>query len=214
MAKLTVRGVEATTKPGRYGDGGTLFLHVAPGGSKSWVQRVTIDGQRRDIGLGGFPVVSLAKARRRAFDNRVAISDGLNPVAEKRAKKRKATIPTFREAAAQTFEANKHRWRNDKHVKNWMQSLERYAFTVVGDMPVDRIGRGRCPAHSHADMDKPARDCPPTSATYPRCPALVRGSRVHRAQRGGRRDRRRVAGHAETQGAFSRSALSGSSRGA
>ena len=141
MGKLTVRGVEATTKPGRYGDGGTLFLHVAPGGSKSWVQRVTIDGQRRDIGLGGFPVVSLAKARRRAFDNRVAISDRLNPVAEKRAKKRKATIPTFREAAAQTFEANKHRWRNDKHVKNWMQSLERYAFTVVGDMPVDRIGR-------------------------------------------------------------------------
>ena len=141
MGKLTVRGVEAKTKPGRYGDGGTLFLHVAPGGSKSWVQRVTIDGQRRDIGLGGFPVVSLAKARRRAFDNRVAISDGLNPVGEKRAKKPKATIPTFREAAAQTFEANKHRGRNDKHVKNWMQSLERYAFTVVGDMPVDRIGR-------------------------------------------------------------------------
>ena len=56
MAKLTVKGVQALTKPGRYGDGGTLFLNVAPGGSKSWIQRVTIDGKRRDIGIGGFPV--------------------------------------------------------------------------------------------------------------------------------------------------------------
>ena len=76
MGKLTVKGIQTLTEPGRYGDGGTLFLCVAPGGSKSWVQRVTIDGKRRDIGLGGFPVVSLAIARKRAFDNRVAIAEG------------------------------------------------------------------------------------------------------------------------------------------
>ena len=82
--KLTAAKVRSLTKPGRYGDGGTLHLVVAPGGSKSWVQRIAIDGRRRDIGLGGWPVVGLAKARQRAFANRVAVSDGRNPLAEKR----------------------------------------------------------------------------------------------------------------------------------
>ena len=138
MGKLTVKGIQTLTKPGRYGDGGTLFLSIAPGGSKSWVQRVTIDGKRRDIGLGGFPVVSLATARKRAFDNRVAIAEGRNPLGERR----KTAIPSFREASKQTFEANRPLWRNEKHAKNWLRSLEKYACPVIGDMAVNRIDRG------------------------------------------------------------------------
>ncbi len=137
MGRLTAATVKALAAPGRYGDGGTLFLYVAPGGSKSWIQRVTIDGRRRDIGLGGWPVVSLAKARQRAFANRVAIADGLDPLAEKR----KAKAPTFREAAEATFEVNRTRWRNEKHTANWWSSLEKYAFPTLGDLPVDQIGR-------------------------------------------------------------------------
>ena len=137
MERLTVAMVRALAKPGRYGDGGTLYLNIAPGGSKSWVQRVVIDGKRHDIGLGGWPVVSLAKARQRAFAGRVAISDGRNPLAEKR----KAEVPTFREAAARTFEANRPRWRSDKTAANWLQQLERHAFPILADLPVDRVGR-------------------------------------------------------------------------
>ena len=137
MGKLTATIIKALAAAGRYGDGGTLFLSIAPGGSKSWVQRVTIDGHRRDIGLGGWPVVSLAKARQRAFANRVAIADGLDPLAEKR----KTRTPTFRHAAEQTFEANKPRWRNPKVESNWMQQLERHAFARLGDIPVNQIGR-------------------------------------------------------------------------
>ena len=137
MGKLTAAIAKGLTEPGRYGDGGTLFLNIAPGGSKSWVQRVTIEGHRRDIGLGGFPVVSLAKARERAFRNRVAIADGQDPLAEKR----KARVPTFRQAAERTYEANRPRWRNAKVAANWMQQLERHAFQKLGDLPVHRIGR-------------------------------------------------------------------------
>ena len=137
MTKLAAIKVQAITKPGRYGDGGTLFLYVARGGTKSWVQRVTIDGKRRDIGLGSYPVVSLAKARRRAFENRVAIEDGRDPLAEKR----RAAIPTFRQAAERTFEANKPRWRNANHTASWWQTLERHAMPRLGNMSVDRIGR-------------------------------------------------------------------------
>ena len=137
MGKLTAAIVKSLSLPGRYGDGGTLFLYIAPGGSKSWIQRVTINGKRRDIGLGGWPVVSLRKARERAFSNRVAIADGRDPLTEKR----KTKVPTFREAAEATFEVNRSRWRNAKHTANWWSSIQKYAVPVLGDLPVDQIGR-------------------------------------------------------------------------
>ena len=52
MSKLTAAKIKSISKPRRYGDGGTLFLNVALGGSKSWIQRLTIKGRRHDIGLG------------------------------------------------------------------------------------------------------------------------------------------------------------------
>ena len=55
---LTAAEVRAITKPGRHADGGTLYLFVTPGGSKSWVQRLTIDGRRCDLGLGGWPLTA------------------------------------------------------------------------------------------------------------------------------------------------------------
>jgi integrase len=123
--------------PGLHGDGDTLYLSVARRGSKSWIQRIAVNGKRRDIGLGGWPAVSLAQARQRAFANRIAVAGGRDPLAEKRL----ARVPTFRQAAEKTFEANRPRWRSAKVAANWMQQLERHAFGRLGDMPVDRIGR-------------------------------------------------------------------------
>ena len=65
MKRITAAEAKAIAKPGRYRADETLFLHVTPSGSKSWVQRVTVDGRRCDIGLGGYPLVSLAEARRK-----------------------------------------------------------------------------------------------------------------------------------------------------
>ena len=137
MARLLVARIRSLSTPGLHGDGDTLYLRVARGGSKSWIQRLTIDGKRRDIGLGGWPTVSLAKARQRAFANRVAVSEGRDPLAEKRL----ARVPTFREAAEKTFEARRPGWRSAKATKNWMQQLERHAFERLGGLRVDRIGR-------------------------------------------------------------------------
>ena len=135
--KLTNSKIKALNLPGKFGDGGTLFLRVAPGGSKQWVQRLTIDGKRRDIGLGGWPIISLAEARERAFENRRAVAHGRNPLAEKR----KAKMPTFREAAVRTYETLRPRWRNEKVATNWIQQLDRHAMPIIADMPIDRIGR-------------------------------------------------------------------------
>ena len=111
-------------------------LHCKKGG-KSWVQRITIDGRRRDIGVGGYPAFSLAQARERAAENREAIGNGKDPVAEKR----KPAFPTFGEAARAVHEANKPRCRNGSHIRAWIQTLERHAFPKIGDKPVDTITR-------------------------------------------------------------------------
>ena len=72
---LTARKCE-TAKPDpehRYStylpDGGSLYLRIARAGSKSWVFRYRERGGKRtlrELGLGGFPGVSLAEARIKA----------------------------------------------------------------------------------------------------------------------------------------------------
>ena len=127
--KLSATRVKALRDPGRYSDGDGLHLFIGKNGRKSWVQRITVDGRRRDIGLGGYPTVSLAQARKRASDNREAIGSGRDPVADKR----RPAMPTFSEAAYTVHEANKPRWRNGSHTSAWIQTLERHAFPKIGN---------------------------------------------------------------------------------
>ena len=135
--KLSATRVKAIRDPGRYSDGDGLHLFISKAGSKSWVQRITVDGRRRDIGLGGYPTISLAQARRRASNNREAIGNGRDPIAEKR----RPSTPTFSEAAHAVHEANKPRWRNGKHARAWIHTLERHAFPKIGSKPIDTISR-------------------------------------------------------------------------
>ena len=76
---LSATRVKALKDPGRFSDGGGLHLFISKAGRKSWVQRITIDGHRRDIGLGGFPSVSMAQAREKAADYRAAVAGGRDP---------------------------------------------------------------------------------------------------------------------------------------
>ena len=135
---LSATRAKALKDPGRYADGGGLHLYISKAGGKSWVQRITIDRRRRDIGLGAFPSVGLAQAREKAADNRAAVAEGRDPVAEKHS----PAMPTFREAARAVHAANKPRWRNDRHSASWLQTLERHAMPVIGNTPLDRIDRG------------------------------------------------------------------------
>ena len=138
--RLTAAIVRGVKEPGKYGDGGTLYLRVAPGGSKAWVQRLAINGKRRDIGLGGYPVVSLAEARDQAFNNRRLVRRGGDPLAQKR-KAQVSRIPCFRDAADAAIKSYRGRWRSDKTARNWRMSLERYVFPPLGDMRLDAIGQ-------------------------------------------------------------------------
>ena len=96
-----------------------------------------VNGRRRDIGLGGWPVVPLAKARARAFANRQAISDGVDPTAERR----RARVPTFAVAVGKAYDTLRPGWTSDKSAEAWRSQLERVAVPKLGKMPVDKITR-------------------------------------------------------------------------
>ncbi len=137
MGTLTVARAKSLSEPGLYRADPTLYLRIAAGGSKSWIQRLTIEGRRHDLGLGSFPLVTLAEARDQAHKNRRLARSGGDPLAAKR----RAKTPTFQQAASRTCDALRPRWRNRKHAKDWMATLERHAFPVLADMSVDRIRR-------------------------------------------------------------------------
>ena len=135
MPRLNNLRIKSITSPGRYGDGNGLYLNVAKGGSTSWIQRITIKGRRRDIGLGGYPTVSLAQARRMAAENRTAVAEGRDPLAERR----RASVPTFRVAATEFHAFNRPLWRSEHHAKTWLGMLEKHVFPRIGNMPVDEV---------------------------------------------------------------------------
>ena len=147
MGKLTALSAKALSTPGKHGDGDGLYLNVAPGGSKSWVQRIVVQGRRRDIGLGPYPTVSLARAREIVHSNRIAVAEGRDPLLEKREAREAArspspSIPTFAEAASSVIELRRPIWSNPKHAAQWESTLVTYAFPAIGNRPVDRITSG------------------------------------------------------------------------
>ena len=140
MAQLSAAKVKHLNEPGRYGDGGGLYLNVSPGRTKSWVLRASIGGKRRDMGLGPYPAISLRRAREIAADNRSAIAEGRDPKKERqRVKQASIAKPSFANEAAAYYQFHLPTWRNAKVRKSWMTPLETYAYDVIGEMPVDEI---------------------------------------------------------------------------
>ena len=122
---------------GTYTDGETLTLRVEKSGSKHWVQRLTINGKQRNIGLGGYPTVGLADARKKARINLTALDAGRDPIAEKKEARREAIdragVKTFWEIAQEVIENKSEGWTDPKAETDWTNTLLRYAVPVIGD---------------------------------------------------------------------------------
>ena len=119
--------------PGFYCDGHGLNLRVDPSGARRWVQRLVIRGRPRWLGLGGYPLVSLAEARQRAFVNRKLARAGGDPLAERR---REQQMPTFEEAAGRVIDLHRPGWRNAKHGAQWEATLRSHAFPHIGHVAI------------------------------------------------------------------------------
>ncbi len=136
---LSAAFVRTVTQPGRYGDGRGgygLSLLVKPTAngrlSKTWSQRVRFHGRVTNIGLGPYPIVTLAEARKKAVANRRTIEAGLDP--------RGSRVPSFSQATEKVIAIHAAGWKpGGKSEKQWRSSLSTYAYPRLGRRPVDRI---------------------------------------------------------------------------
>lgn len=140
--------VKRLSEPGRHAVGGIppgLSLNITDTGARSWIFRVTVKGNRRHIGLGSYPEVSLAEARELAHEMKRKISAGIDPVEERQAERAALAIEekqrtTFRDAFDSFYEEKvQGELKNAKHVKQWQSTLTTYAFPFIGDKSVASI---------------------------------------------------------------------------
>jgi integrase len=156
--ELSAQEVANLSEEGRHAVGGIVpGLHLRiEGGCKSWVLRKAVHGQRRDLGLGSYPRVSLSAARKQALHIHVN-----GPPATMPAEKvlvaappmtAKTTTPSADvceavRASGYSFEwcsqtyiaAQAPGWKSGKHAKQWLATLQKYAFPVIGTLDVATI---------------------------------------------------------------------------
>ena len=144
LHRLSNLRVERAKRPGMYADGGSLYLRVAEGGSKQWIFRYTVNGRNRDMGLGPVHTLTLAEARERATEARKLRLDGIDPIANKRARvaalrAADAKAKTFADCVKGFIEDNESSWTSVKHRRQWETSLIKYTYPILGSLPVAAI---------------------------------------------------------------------------
>ena len=137
--KLTALRVKKLNKAGWHADGNGLYLVIESSGAKRWMQRLVVQGRRRDIGLGSVNIVSLDDAREAALRFRRIARAGGDPIAERR--KAIGSTLTFKEAALKVHSLTLPSWGNEKHAKQWLSSLENHAFPYIGNIAIGSIDR-------------------------------------------------------------------------
>jgi integrase len=129
---------------------GGLTLHVkAPSRPDSrppasWILRVNIGSQRRNLGLGAYPEVGLNEARQKALEVKNLCQRGIDPVEQKKRQRwqseiKKVELTTFKQVADRYLSAHQVNYRNAKHASQWRSSLETYAYPSLATLPIKAI---------------------------------------------------------------------------
>ena len=141
---LTTKVIKGHLEPGTYSDGFGLNLRVDANGNKRWIQRLTIAGRQRNMGLGSFPAVDLQDARKQAAGNYRLGKEGKDPIEARKVQKATAKMPKapmFREVAERVMKLRRPDWRPSV-AYHWRQSLECHVFPMIGDKLVYDVTRG------------------------------------------------------------------------
>ena len=141
---LTAKQIAALAIPGMYLASRNLYVQVSRTGTKSWIFRYAHNGMTHDMGFGSLELVTLAEARDKALLCRKLLLDGIDPLEERRNKRMQALLTAagkiaFRTCAERYIKAHAAGWRNGKHRIQWENTLNTYAYPVIGDLPVASV---------------------------------------------------------------------------
>lgn len=148
---LSATEVAKLDKPGVHRVDRRLYLQILPAteqgkpfGSRSWLFRYMLNRRPRQMGLGPYPDIPLAKALNRAVAAQRQLLDGVDPIDVRRAEKKaamaaEATVPTFAACAEAYIAAKADGWSNEKHAYQWSQSIQTYANPTIGKLPVSEV---------------------------------------------------------------------------
>jgi integrase len=162
IGKLKALTVARVKEPGRYGDGGGLYLQVTSSGARSWLFRYWVEdrdpesgqpvrdetgkacGKSREMGLGSCVVVSLEQARELAGECRKLRRQGIDPIEARRATKTEAALHaaksiSFAKCAEDFIKAHRPGWSNEKHAYQWQASIRMFVDPIIGALPFQAI---------------------------------------------------------------------------
>jgi integrase len=136
-----IKTLIASGTPGRYSDRRGLYLNINEGNGRSWLLRYQRAGREHWMGLGSFYEFDLEAARERARLAKVKLRDGIDPLQAKRAAHAQQVLEdaqhlTFKQAAQQYFDSHQHEWSNAEHRRQFLSTLETYAFPAIGALSV------------------------------------------------------------------------------
>ena len=134
--------IQSIESPGRYSDGPRAFGlsllvkdSVRSGVTKSFTQKLRVNGRLRYFGLGAYPLVTLAEARAKAMENARVALQGRDPVFDTET----SDIPSLEEAAQSTVQKQAVGWKDGRGTDIWLQRLREYVFPFIGHKRVDLV---------------------------------------------------------------------------
>lgn len=137
LNRLSATKVNSLTERNYYADGGGLYFRVSEFDTRSWAFRFARAGKAREMGLGAYPDVTLKEARGQAAEARKLLREGIDPIDRRHAARSAmlaagASAMTFEQCAAAYIAVKSPEWKNAKHSAQWVATLERYAYPVIG----------------------------------------------------------------------------------
>lgn len=141
LSDAKIRRLKPREKPYKASDGGGLHLRVTPSGGLLWRIKFRVNGRERQLGLGSYPFVSLAEARKQRDKIKEQLASGLDPSLERqnsKAAEREAAAHTFEAVAREWVDQQRARWKTN-HADSVLKQLEADLFPALGNKAIAEI---------------------------------------------------------------------------
>ena len=124
---------------GKYADSSGLWLIKSRQDAGKWVQRLVVNGKRREMGLGRWPDVTISEAREKSEDARRLLRKGFDPITERQKNNSAVNRLSFSDAVESCFKARQSELKGDGKSGRWLSPLKLHIVPAIGEVPIEDI---------------------------------------------------------------------------